>query len=193
MKRSILTILVLLPFLAMSQKKQKDTAKVHMPIVNGVITYEKIIDSLNKPKNELFEASLKWLANTFEDSKEVIRVKNSETGEIVGSGNFLYKAPGLLGGNERMAFMIEIKTKDGKSRIRLYQLRYSILGSSGYKTSGSGDSEYFPFDKKYLEYLSEKQYPTFNKKLFLIIDQKINDIITSYELGVKSLTKRDDF
>lgn len=193
MKKSILTLLVLLPLFALAQKKQKDTSKVKMPIINGVITYEKITDSLNKQKDELYEASIKWLANAFEDSKDVLRIKNKESGEIVGSGNFIYTEPGLLGSTQRMSFMIEIKAKDNKVRLRIYQLRYSILGSSGYKTVSSPDSDYFPFDKEYIKYLNEKQYPTLNKKLFVLIDQKIKTIMDNYSSGLKLLIKNDDF
>lgn len=193
MKKSILILLALLPLLSMAQKKQKDTTKVKIPMVNGIITYEKITDSLNKKKDEIFDASLKWLANTFEDSKEVIRVKNKDTGEIIGSGNFTYTEPGLLGSNVRMSFMIEIKVKDSKARLRLYQLRYSILGSSGYKTHSSADSDYFPFEKRYIEYLNDKVYPTFNKKLFILIDQKTKAIMENYSSGVRSLLENDDF
>jgi len=193
MKKSILTLLVLLPLFTLAQKKQKDTSKVKMPIINGVITYEKITDSLNRQKDELYEASIKWLANAFEDSKDVIRIKNKETGEIVGSGNFIYTEPGLLGSAQRMSFMIEIKAKDNKVRFRIYQLRYSILGSSGYKTASSPDSDYFPFDKEYIKYINEKEYPTFNKKLFVLIDQKIKAIMDNYSSGLKLLIKNDDF
>ncbi|MCZ4244920.1 DUF4468 domain-containing protein [Pedobacter punctiformis] len=193
MKKLILLILVIIPVIAFSQKKQRDTAKVAMPIKEGSIVYESIVDGLDRSKSELFNTSLKWMANSFADSKEVIQVKDENNGNIVGTGTFDYIAPGFVGGQERMAFMTDITVKDNKARIRIYQLRYKMFGSSGYKRLSSNDSDYSSFDTKYKEYLAEKKWPLNNKKLFVLVDSKISSIIESYTKFIKSNPKSDNF
>jgi hypothetical protein len=193
MKRTFLMLLALVPLMAIAQKKQKDTAKVVLPIVNGSIVYETIIDTLKSNKTELYDASLKWLANTFVDSKEVIQIKDAEKGNIVGSGTLNYTAPGFIGGDERLSFMVDIAARDNKVRLRLYQIRYMMFGSAGYKTPSSKDSDYYPIEKSYFTYLAEKRFPLEKKKYYALIDSKIRQIVSSYVQFIKGTSKPDEF
>ena len=196
MKKSILTVLLLiLSVVTYAQKKQKDTAKVILPTKGDLIFFETIVDSLsNQSKDILYNKSLKWMADSFVDSKEVIQIKNPEEGSIVGSGLFDYTAPGLLGERERMSFMVEITAKDNKSRIRLYQFKYKTFGSAGYgRASASKDSDYYSIDKRYQAYLNEKQWPKANRAYYQIIKDKVQAIIESYNSFLKNSPVNDDF
>lgn len=196
MKRQILTLLIsVLAITAYSQKKAKDTAKVMLPMKDGLIFYESIIDSLEgQNKDDLFSKSVKWMADSFVDSKEVIQIKDKEAGSIVGSGTIDYVTKGFLGGKERMSFMVEITVKDFKSRMRLYQFKYKTFGSAGYGSAvSSSDSDYYPVDKPYQSYLAEKTFPRENKKYYVLIDETIQGIISSYKTFLKNSPVKDDF
>jgi len=195
MKKKLLTIaLIIISSASFAQKKQKDTAKVVLPIKDGAIFYDIIIDSLhNQSKETLYKTSLKWMADSFVDSKEVIQIQDPAAGSIVGAGIFNYTPPGLLGSPQRMSFMVEITVRDNKSRIRLYQFKNKTFGSRGYRqATASEDSPYYPIDKDYYAYLQEKQFPRENRGYYQTIKGKIEGIIQSYKLFV-SANRADDF
>lgn len=188
MKKQLLTLsLILFTILTFAQKKQKNNAKVELPIKDGLVLYQSIIDSLpGQTKDDLYNKSLKWMVNTFEDSKEVIQVKDKEAGLIIGSGLFNYSTPGLLGSKLRMAFLVEITTKNNKSRIKLYQFRSRYLETTF-------ESDYLPIEKGYLEYLAEKQFPRENRNYYKAMSDKIEGILSSYKTFLISNSTDDDF
>lgn len=189
MKTTILGIfLSLIGTFAFAQKKEKDTAKVHLPLKDGMVYYEKILEGMSGAKQEdLYTASLKWMAETFNDSKEVIQVKDKESGTITGSGVFKYFVQGFIGESGTISFMVDITTRDTKSRFRLYQF------TNNYSPSYTSSVTKVPIEKAYLTYLTEKRFPRENKKRYQAIAASIDEIIASYEKYIKSSSVKDDF
>jgi hypothetical protein len=196
MNKILLTLLFVTSTVQLfGQKKEKDTAKVILPTKDGLVYYESVIDSIgSKSKESLYNASLKWMAESFVDSKEVIQIKDPVAGSIVGSGRFDYTPKGFMSTSQRMSFMVEITVKDNKSRIRLYKFKNKILGSSGYGlVAASGDSDYISIDKGYQTYLSNKRFPKENRSYFQAIDERIQGIIKSYKEFLSSNSNDDNF
>jgi hypothetical protein len=44
------------------------------------------IHEVNMSKDQIFDKSLEWMAQTYVDSKEVIEIKDKENGKIIGKG-----------------------------------------------------------------------------------------------------------
>jgi len=184
MKKTILTLLTFLPLLLFSQKKQKEVTKVILPLKNESIYIEKVIDSLSADKRKVYNASLKWMATVFVDSKEVIQNKNENDGEIIGSGNFRLVLPGFTTTNDLISFMIEITAKDNKSRMRIYQFSRKAIGYN-YPS--------MPLDPDYQAYLKENQFPKANKKYYEAFKTQVDLLLSNYESFLKENVKPDDF
>lgn len=94
--------------------------KAQLPVKDGKVFYE-TIDTTSLNKEELYNVSKLWLANTFRDSKSVIEIDNKELGSIVGKGNFEIGASWMLTYTVlQCRFNIKIDIKDLKYRIQLY-------------------------------------------------------------------------
>ncbi len=190
-----LLVLVLISGASFSQKKEKDTAKVHLNLKDNRVFYVKVIDSLPYKKHRLFNASLKWMAERFNDPKEVIQLKDKEAGIITGSGNFQYAITGSIGQSgggylidiKTVSFIIDIAVKDYKSRIRLYQFE------DQYTPSNSDDLHKTPIEEDYFRYLSENRFSTEDTKYYQAIDDHINSISKFYKSYLKKKSGKDDF
>ncbi|SMC52361.1 DUF4468 domain-containing protein [Pedobacter nyackensis] len=189
MKKQLLTLLgIIFTLASFAQKKQKDTAKVAFPIKDGQVFYETIIDSLDgQSKDHVFNTSLKWMAETFIDSKEVIQTKDKESGSIIGTGNFTFTTSGFINTTGTMGFMIEITARENKSRIRLYKF------INKYMPSYSIETQLIPMEPAYIKYLNQKQFPKENRTYYLALKDNIESIIKSYKQYLTVNSKKDDF
>lgn len=128
MKKLILTILLIFPFLSYSQEN-----KIELPVdaSTGKITYSEVIQ-LDKSlsKDELFGRAKTCFVNVFKDSKEVIQNEDKENGTITGKGNFRVCAKALgsdvEGGN--INFTLIISVKDGKYKYIITDLNHEGNG-----------------------------------------------------------------
>lgn len=185
MKNQVLIfLLVFISSSSLAQKKEPDTAKVYLPLKDSQIFYEKIIDSLPGTKTELFNNSLKWMANSFNDSKEVIQLKDIESGTIIGAGNLRLYISGFIETNELISFMTEINLKDNKARLRLYQFRSKPIGYRYDFTS---------MEAAYQKYLSQIKFPKENRKYYQHFNDIILETMKSYEAFLKKNLKPDNF
>ncbi len=75
------------------------------------------IHEINLNKNEIFDRSLEWVAQTFNDSKAVIELKDKETGKIIGKGisSFIVNS-GLASVPIPCKFTLKLEAKDNKYR-----------------------------------------------------------------------------
>lgn len=77
-------------------------------------TVERIVTVDGATKQEIFLRTLEWFAYTFKSSKDVIDLKDQESGKIIAKGyiDFIY-----LFTNFGINTLISIEVKDGKARI----------------------------------------------------------------------------
>lgn len=104
------------------------------PIEDGRIVYELIVKNENASKEDLFAASKRFIANTFTSASAVIQVEDAATGEIIGKGRSAFTIPtkGMFGYGYNYKFTIQLNSKDGRGRIRIYDI-------SDYKKSSIGE------------------------------------------------------
>lgn len=79
-------------------------------------------------KDEIFNRSLEWMAKTFVDSKEVIELKDKESGKIIGKGIVTFTNMGMA--TIPCRYTLTIEAKDGKYRASFENLT-AMWGSEG--------------------------------------------------------------
>lgn len=86
------------------------------------LTIRRVANVPGFSKNQLFDKSKMWLAESFVSSQDVIQYENKEEGTIIGKGSIPhYRRSGLVGpvrvGNLR--FTLVINMKDDKIRVTI--------------------------------------------------------------------------
>lgn len=106
---------------------------ISLPVSTGVV--EEKLEVLGT-KLELFNKSLDWTAQHYNDSKSVIEVRDSDRGKIIGRGVLLIKSSmGLR--EDYYSYTLQIDVKDNKVRIKMSNIApYAGIG-------GVADPSYF--------------------------------------------------
>ncbi|EKF48438.1 hypothetical protein J671_2258 [Acinetobacter sp. 1130196] len=82
-----------------------------------------VIEIPNKSKDQIFEDSKIWIAQSFKSANNVIQYADKSTGSIIGKGNIQYPCDGFIDcgafGNDKVNFTIKIDTKDNKARVTI--------------------------------------------------------------------------
>lgn len=120
-----LTVLGLLAFTFTSIKAQiKDTVGLNIPIKDGQITYQDIIDMPNKSKSDLYRNAQQWFVDYFKSSKDVIQNQDKDDGIIIGKGFIDFNSKVGLGitmtSHDKLT--IKIECKDNKYRYTIYDM-----------------------------------------------------------------------
>ncbi len=80
-----------------------------------------VIEVPNKPKDQIFEESKIWIAQSFKSANNVIQYADKGTGSIIGKGNIKYPCDSFIDcgafGNDNVNFTMKIDTKDNKARV----------------------------------------------------------------------------
>ena len=101
---------------------QKDTVGLNIPVKDGSVVYERVVEIPNKPKADLYKNAKQWFVDYFKSSKDVIQSEDKEDGKIVGKGIISVLFNGAMG----MKVMyddkvsVQVDCKDNKYRIRIY-------------------------------------------------------------------------
>lgn len=125
MKKLIL-LLLLLPAAAFAQVYDYST---DLPIKDGAIVYEKTVDGLDLKKDKLYSISKKWIADNFVSAKSVIQSEDYNTGQIIAKGvSNIPNKPTLLAllGDQKYKYSVQFDTKDGKYRMRIYDIAIHV-------------------------------------------------------------------
>jgi hypothetical protein len=145
-----------------------------LPTKDGKVFYEKI-DSCSLTKDQLYNKTKLWLANTFTDSKSVIEVDDKENGVIVGKGNFEFYYKYMTKVYSTCFYTIKINFKDSTYRIQLYNV------------SAAAGLDAVPVD---VEDLNKHPDKTLSKKMLPEIDTHIHALFKNYS---ESLQVNDAF
>lgn len=99
---------------------------------NNNIQYEIIVEDSLLTKDDIYKYSKRWVADSFKDSKHVLRVDDQQNGEILGVGLIKLSADKSINWS-RPSVLIEfnfvISVKEGKSRLRFYDLKDLTIDS----------------------------------------------------------------
>lgn len=134
MKTLLLIALMIFPSMLFAQS---DTTQYNLPYVSGGVVYEKTLDRPGFSKLEIFGASKKWIADTFNNGKSVIQFEDKDQGRIIGKASTTVTTNGGTWGlvtSTNLEFKLQIDCKDNKYRIRLYDIiqispSYSVVSN----------------------------------------------------------------
>jgi hypothetical protein len=80
-----------------------------------------VVNVPSKSRDQIFEGSKIWIAQSFKSANNVIQYADKETGSIIGKGNIQYPCDGFIDcgafGNDKVNFTIKIDSKDNKARV----------------------------------------------------------------------------
>jgi hypothetical protein len=145
MKRLLFISLFIM--VSLSSYAQKDTVGLNIPIKEGKIVYEGIIETPNKTKIDLYNNAKQWFVDYFKSSKDVIQNEDKDQGRIIGKGIiFIYwKALGMKGSyNDKITIQIDVK--DGKYRYRIYDMVITTPASYNSMLGEIPSHDYVPED-----------------------------------------------
>lgn len=112
-----------------------------------LVKYQEVIEfDENLDKDELFNRTRLWLAETFVDSESVIELEDKEAGLLVGNGGMDYTFPLVPPMDGQFSLRIDIK--DGKlrttySNFRIYQSGTQFT-SAGWSAIREGTPNDYP-------------------------------------------------
>lgn len=160
--------------------------------INERIQYELIIDESGLNKEDIYKYSKRWTANSFRDSKYVIRNDDETNGEIIGVGNANFrgipKKKYLWSPDITVEFNFMINIKEGKARLRIYDVKRLILNS--YSEDG--------FERELLEEVDSKNRRRKGRSLdnwlwtIKVTDEGFENLLDSYRMAIKD-GALDDF
>lgn len=180
-KICFLAAIVLLCFDA---KAQKDTVGLNIPIKDGHIVYEGIVEVLGMSKLDLYKNAKQWFVDYFKSSKDVIQNEDKEQGLIVGKGLLPIFWKSLIIFEYHDNLTIQIDCRDGKYRYKIYDL-IIIVPPSQYTSTMELPGEYF-INKM----LGSKPSVSFtkgqSKKIIEATSISISETITSLNKIMKS-------
>ena len=87
----------------------------HRPLPKETTTMQKVYEFPGLKKDDLFEKTKMWVAQTFVSAKSVIEYENKEAGIIIGNGNQDFDSSVYRDNN--INYNIKIEVKDAKIRV----------------------------------------------------------------------------
>ena len=165
---------------------QKDTTGLNIPVKDGAVIYERVVEAPNKSKADLYKNAKQWFVDYFKSSKDVIQNEDKEDGKIVGKGILLIPFKGALGSNVMYndKLSIQVDCKDNKYRLRFYE---QTLSSSG--------GEVITTPESLIGKLLGKEKSPFNEKQARRMLESMNATITTaiFAFNKSMIAKTDDF
>jgi hypothetical protein len=181
MKKLFTVLAILISFSAHSQNWpiDKETNKI---LFTDVIK----VDSVTQ--NELFVKANEWFAKTYNDSKEVIQLRDKESGKIVGKGAFRVYAH-LMGIHDYglVRYTIKLMIKEGRYKYEICDL-YHEFANSGVGSGGDMMNEKAACGTMSIpnKQWNEIKTSAFNQTNQLI--ESLNSFMTS-----KNISKKDNW
>ena len=146
------------------------------------ISLIKIVDVANTTKNDLYNKSLTWCAESFKDHRNAVTFSDQETGIIIGNASFVaYKIDKKNRKqpiNYNLRFKIEVK--DNRSRISYTDIYYELSSTSNHLLT---TSEMPPFD---ILLMSTKNMKLYWKSVKLTAIDYLENLTNYYITSVSS-------
>ncbi|WP_231425336.1 MULTISPECIES: DUF4468 domain-containing protein [Pedobacter] len=165
--------------------------KQDLPDKNDKLVYEKIVEGLDVKKPLLYASAKKWMADKLKNTGPVLQTEDLTTGQLIGKAYLdIEKRSSLVGSLEGYPiykFSVQLDVRDGKYRIRIYDILINIQPKMGEEVTVSLDSLLFQSPSVTGKTRIEKAKATSSdlNNLFRGILNSFNDIIKE--------SKRDDF
>ena len=153
MKKILLAIFAISLFSCTAQAYMG--AKLDKPLTDEELKTTKIFEYDNLNKEQIFNLSLQWMAETFVSSKSVIEYQDIESGKIIGNGKIHYNIQETaitLPVEIPCYFNLSISCKENRLRIQFYNYR---VGTSKQSITGQYQNEVDQLNKSIKPQLEE--------------------------------------
>ncbi len=178
-------ILLLIPICSLSQ--DKDYNKL-IPQKDGRYAYEEVVIVDSIKKDDIYVAAKRWMVDNFKSVKDAIQLDDTEAGMVIGKGFFTFEKSSMMTNYEYwIRFSLEISAKDGKYRIRVYDIIPE-------EHDASTPLKQLLFERPIsvmVSYTSKGAMKKFYKKSLDNINDYILQTIASVKKGISK--KNDDF
>ncbi|MVZ67397.1 DUF4468 domain-containing protein [Sphingobacterium sp. DK4209] len=193
MKNILIALILLMPLLTIGQD---------LPIVNDKIVYERIIESPNLSKPELYAACKRFIANTFKSAKSVIQTEDENTGLIICKGNTILDYPktrnslivtGMPVGG-RKSFTMQFENKEGRCRVKIYDI-FEDNSLSAYQRNYSLEEIMFDLAKRANSSkgkTKEKRTAVFDESVS-IVNNSFLGLIKEFEESIATYKSNDNW
>ncbi|SER62876.1 DUF4468 domain-containing protein [Pedobacter rhizosphaerae] len=136
-------VLVLL-FASISSYGQSYNFTQDLPVKNGKLVYEKIVEGMDVKKPLLYASAKKWMADVLKNTGPVLQTEDLTTGQLIGKA-FLdvenrSSLVNSLEGYPIYKFSVQLDVRDGKYRMRIYDILLNIQPRAGEELTASLDS-----------------------------------------------------
>jgi hypothetical protein len=116
------------------------------------------VHDIDLTKNEIYDASLEWMAQTLSGPREVIELKDKDNGKIIGKGITSFRGKiGIGSTNVLCRFTLIVEAKDNKYRTT-YNNFVGLWGESYNRPEPVDKKEYIDSVKAKLALLDEDLY-----------------------------------
>ncbi|WP_316799631.1 DUF4468 domain-containing protein [Pedobacter frigidisoli] len=115
-----------------------------LPIKNGKLLYEKIVEGMDVKKPLLYASAKKWMADKLKNTGPVLQSEDINTGQLIGKA-FLdvqnrSSLVSSLEGYPIYKFSVQFDVRDGKYRMRIYDILLNIQPRVGEEVTANLDS-----------------------------------------------------
>lgn len=118
MKMKTLAVVALVGVLAGCENMQ--------PIQESSKTFDRVVEAPGFTKDQLYNGSKMWIAESFKSAKDVIEHHSKEDGVIIGNGVIPYPCTGMeCSGRDRtkVPFTMKVETKDNRFRLTFSNIK----------------------------------------------------------------------
>lgn len=125
MKKLVLTTLLLLTSAATLAKQLSDADR----------TFDLIVDTPGKSKDQIYLSSKVWIAESFKSSKAVLEIDSKQDGLLLGNAIIKYPCKGfscITYEGWTSPFTLKIEMKEEKFRVTFSNIQLSLPGQPGY-------------------------------------------------------------
>lgn len=101
-------------------------------------TVETVYEVPGLSKDQIYDASLAWIAQNFRSAKSVVEMDNRAAGVLIGNGIIAYPCEGAacIGkGNWKVGFTMQCDVKDAKFKLLFTNVRVLVPGEVGVRPS----------------------------------------------------------
>ncbi len=156
----------------------------------GQIEFSEVVQVEGISKDDLFNNAVRWFAEAFKDAKEVIQLKDKESGEVFGKGNFDFSNVALAFScySGEITFTIQVLVKDGRYKVIMSDFIHKAVSNSqcdfGYISNG--------------EFCTSNQGQQTKWKVNICSDIKndiqstVNTLLASLKIAMNNTTAIDD-
>lgn len=174
------------------------------------VPYEKseviaVDSSLSAPN--LYNTARRWFAETYKDANKVIQLSDSTTHTIVGRASMFYvdggtSTCGYSDASGHIAYNVEVAAKDGKIRIRMYNLVHTgaVFSGTDWGTIYAGDKCHAMGTLLGMKSLEKRQAAAWDRvrsdceiNVFPQIETEFDGLAASLLKATQQQSKKDDW